>query len=934
LLLAIDDVEHLDESSMRVLTALASQGAKGRLLIVVTAERELPSAGGLGGGKVVYLDPLTVVQTEQLLASVFGDVPNLGLASREIHAVSRGNPRTCLDLAQHLVDRGRIHYEAGTWTLPGVLDTLDLPRSAEDAIRERVEALPPLARLIAESQALTSSAAFTREDYSRLCPDNSSEQVDAALTALLSQQVLASDGRLMTIAYAGLSSALIAGLSDSERRKRHGALVHVYATKPGLQVVEQLFAAGEPQRALDALAPIMAGGDPNAVRNLTDLDTTQVAEIFRRSVDEASALGRSPREINELRRWLASLGVSADHLFYWHAAPAWLAQLERDSGLARYRQLASVEDEAGRRSQSLTFAYQQYAATPEAERVYAPDEAIKYLVHYVVISIAVGSRTHDGRLLKSLPPLLEPFVALSPVVDAMRENAIATVEGVCDGQLERYISRSLAVYEQLGQLSRELLPSVDRIRHAIEFGIGVVSANMGLASAEKWADLLDQEPMQRINALYLRKAIRLQAGDWVSAEEFRKKAELLALDARTRQMFDSTLWLELSVHAMARDLAGVKQLMDRIEPRAARLPGWVPYRHIGEAEFQLICGNMPLARAAFERAAALSAPSRDDSSRIAQAFPAAMAGLVACLIELGEAEKAADEGRRALDLCTAHGMVAQAHPLVRALALAEAKVGAHDAAGERLDALITAQTELGVTGLLLGMTYEARARVAIWAGDERAVERYARLTAQEYRHGLGSPLGARYERLMDEAHRTLALPLAQLRDIEPTRMAATRDATIVKTQLFDGVETTRDRGTRILEILCSGNACEAGLLYLCKPEGPALVASYRVQEPEGLLDYVSEYLERELGAGAEETAIFSLENTSPPNVDRVFIDGTGRAYHPMLLTAIMDCIPRHAAIVVLVDVRDDRQPTDFALTAALASHLIETGDTLGIATRA
>lgn len=939
LLVAVDDVEHVDDASMMFLNALASQSGRCRLLVVVTAESLLPDQGALhtfsNDEKAVTLNPLTPDETRELLASVFGDVPNLGLASREIHAVSRGNPRTCMDLAQHLVDRGRIQYETGTWTLPGVLDTRDLPRNAEDAIRERLAALPALARFIAQSQALSASSAFTREDYSLLCPDETAEHVDAALTTLLSQQVLVSDGRVMTMAHAGWASALTADLSDGDRRSRHRALVRVYEDRPGILVVQHLFAAGDPERALSRLAPLMAGGDPNALRNLTDIDTTQVAEIFRRTLDEARALGRRPREINELRRWLASFGVSADHTFYWYAAPDWLAQLEQDSGLARFRQLTDVQDEAERRSQAIGFAYQRYAATPEAERVYAPDEAIKFLVHYVVISIAVGSRTHDVGLLRSLPPLLDPFVALSPVVDAMRDNALATVQGVCNGQLELYIALSLSVYERLGQLNREILPSVDRIRGAIEFGIGVVSATLGLTSAEKWANRLDQEPMQRVNALYLRKAIRLQAGDWQSAEEYRKKAELLALESRTRQMFDSTLWLELSVHAMARDLTGLRQVMDRIEPRAARLAGWLPYRHIGEGEFQYICGNMQLARTAFERAVAITEPDAEDQCRVLQAFPVAMAGLLASLIELGEAEKAVSDGKRALETCTAHGIVAQAHPLVRALALAEAKLGAHDDACRRLDGLIAAQTQLGVTGLHLGATYEARARIAIWAGDEAAVEKYARLTAQEYRHGLGSPLGARYERLMDEARRTVASPLPRLRDFESTHVAGAREsATVVVTQLLRGVETPEDRAARVLEVLCSGTTSVAGYLYLCTPDGPKLIASLGPEAPDGLFDYACDYLDRELHASDGETAFVSLDDASLGASLTVFKDGAGQAYRPTLLTAFIDGVLRHAALAVLLDGPGEPRALEYALTAALASHLIETGDTPGLVGRA
>ena len=44
------------------------------------------------------------------------------------------------------------------------------------------------------------------------------------------------------------------------------------------------------------------------------------------------------------------------------------------------------------------------------------------------------------------------------------------------------------------------LPQVELIRHAIEFGIGAVSANLGLASATEWAELLEQDPLHQVNA--------------------------------------------------------------------------------------------------------------------------------------------------------------------------------------------------------------------------------------------------------------------------------------------------------------------------------------------------------------------------------------------------------------------------------------------------
>jgi len=94
----------------------------------------------------------------------------------------------------------------------------------------------------------------------------------------------------------------------------------------------------------------------------------------------------------------------------------------------------------------------------------------------------------------------------------------------------------------------------------------------------------------------------------------------------------------------------------------------------------------------------------------------------------------------------------------------------------RLDALIAAQTALGVTGLRLGVVYEARAEVALWAGDPAAFANFASLTAREYRHGSGCPLSARYERLTNEARRRGIQSSVTLDDFASTHVAQTDEA--------------------------------------------------------------------------------------------------------------------------------------------------------------
>ena len=145
---------------------------------------------------------MTRAQTEELLGSLFGDVQNLGAVSDGVHRVSAGNPRACIDLAKHLIDKGVICYESGGWTLPARLDPSDLPGTAEDAIRDRIAALQPLARWLAEAQALANDQ-FSREDYRLLRPDVEPGRIDRAISELVSNQVLVGDSRHYSLAHRG-----------------------------------------------------------------------------------------------------------------------------------------------------------------------------------------------------------------------------------------------------------------------------------------------------------------------------------------------------------------------------------------------------------------------------------------------------------------------------------------------------------------------------------------------------------------------------------------------------------------------------------------------------------------------------------------------------------------------------------------------------------
>jgi tetratricopeptide (TPR) repeat protein len=940
--ISVDDVHLVDAASGAQLTALVHAAPAQRVLLMLTADDSTPEASAQTLAVLrercaaLALSPLSGEQTLALLVSVFGDVPNVGLLAARLHGVSRGNPRECMDLAQHLIDARRIAYVGGSWTLPSSIEAHDLPHSAAQAFCERVLSRSPLARWLAVTQSLASHDAFTREQYAAIAGGAERERVDAALDELVANQILLSDGRVFALSHGKeVTAGLSAGDDPAERARRHRVLAELYAQAADGEVatIHHLLSGGQYERGLERLDALMASAeDRGGLLALPMLGRAHVLSMFERALELNAELGRPPREAHELRRWLVSLSIVTEDRVYHAAAPAWLAQLEHDSGLAIHRQLTDVADPAARLQRCLERVTEQWAATPEPERVYRPDEAIRLLVNYVAISIAIGARTLDHELIWSLGPLLEPFAPLSPLIEAMWQNALGTFDANCNAQQERARDRAAELYARLAKYTEAELRYVSVIRHALAYCVGAMEATLGLPTAMTWADVLDHDPLQQVNAMHIRKIARLQMGDAEGAERFRKQAELRAVQASLRQMFAGTIKVELSAYAHARDLTGIQHVLEQIEPLAAQYPGWISSRTLARAHFERLRGNLEGALAGYEEVIAAATPAVAEPWRMIAGWPRATASAIEVLVELGRAGEARARGVQALSLGAELGLGVAMHDVARALALAEAKLGDYAQARARLEDLIARQRALGIDGVNLGATYEARARIAIWAGDTAAVEEYGRLTAETYRHGRGSPLGAMYERLMDEARQAGVHVLPQLSEFESTLMMATSVGQLSRVgervaRRFEAEPTAEGRARCALQILCEAHGASGGYLYLHGERGFTLVAAPAGEgEPAGLHEFVTQYAQQEIEPELE-TMIASEASGETSCQPDLWHAGDGTAYRPLLLTFTRAGADVHAGVALLARrSAQDRSGPSTEVIAAVAVHLSDHGD--------
>jgi tetratricopeptide (TPR) repeat protein len=370
-------------------------------------------------------------------------------------------------------------------------------------------------------------------------------------------------------------------------------------------------------------------------------------------------------------------------------------------------------------------------------------------------------------------------------------------------------------------------------------------------------------------------------------------------------MFTNLLALELGVHAAAWDLSGVKHIAERIEPLAARYAGWVPFRHLAEGHHRRLSGDLEGASRAYARCMNLVDPTQRGTEPAIMAWPLATSGYVEVLVARDRAEEARACAERVLQVCQARGVQASCHDVERALALAQAKLGDYAIATRRLDHLLARQQELGVSGLNLGATYETRARVAIWAGDADAFERIGRLAAQEYRHGEGSPLGVRYERLIEEARRA---GIAAAPALKPAAVA--KPALTTWGARIAAIQNIRDpagRAERALEILCEASGSDAGHLLLADSAGLHWASSYGALSPS---------LELQQRAGE-----FWDRRNSPREADRpsasepFWKDVVGTSFRPVLLAMQNG---RQLGVALISRSENDRHAIDPALLAEVA----------------
>lgn len=913
LMLAVDDADHGDEWSAVCLALLATDATRAHMVIAATVEPnpEIQALALLGAdAATVDLTPLDAAATTRLLRSVFGDVPNLAMVADWIDSLAHGSPRMIMELSQYLVDRGIARYERGSWTLPEMLRDEELPKSVEQAIDELVASLTPPSRALAETLSLVSEHGHLElAEFVRIADREGTERTYAALDELVAAQVVAIVGTTCRLRQRGIARSLHRGMSEERRRLLHLRLATLYDARPQA-------ATGSADTDLLVAHHRYLGGDmPGCLERLTDVKsvsqtafghTQEAVAMYEACLAYGTKIKLPPARLYGLRRGLLRLSSVADPRLIRHAEPA-LEQLCRDSGRVYLADFAGERDPMVRIRLCIKRARRVYEEMPDSQRGLEPVDALYELGSCAMTLISTYVSRNDPEALGRLESLIEPFRALSPVFELLSELASQGREALLGKDVSARRTRMMSRLE----LPLEGLDASAQhaIRCMLMYWLGMDDAVVGRQRALEYAATLDRQPLYAPLGAQVRCVYYLFAGNEAEAEASQRRRELLVLQSpfthitSMRGIAYEALGYHLcgSVLGMGRALAAMQKL-------AARNPGWKPALRNVEGLYALLRG---------EPAAALHLLEGSDDA----------AARVQALLAMGRSDEARVLADEALERCRRDGE--RDHPafvlrLHASRALALSAKGERERAARELDLEIGAIERDGVSGMLLCVLHEARARVAIDMDDRVGFRRHVRKLGAIYGRGT-SGLRARYEQLSVAAR----LALMSLPPPPPRTISSTEDRSEVR-MILDAAHTSPMRTQRALELLAERAGTAKGFLFGMHEAGLRLAAKLGdAPPPDGLEDMLTFYLSAELDSNG--TVPNAVTGTFSAATDMVaWINDGEHLYYPVLLSCISGQrrVVSGVAVLSLAVQRVPRIAPE--LVSDISRALLDAGDVTGV----
>ena len=937
LVIIIDDLHAADELSAAAIALLARSLENHGTLIVASLEigASVVAPGALQVFSAVattsQLENLSAADSEQVLRSVFGDVPNVQLLTHRLHQISQGNPRDLMQLAQDLVDRGLVTFRAG-WTLPTTLNESLLPTNMAQALSDRVRALGPLARTLGLALTLTADRGLSFDECSVVCDDQPRAAVLEALGELQRALIVSYAADVYAIGQRAFVPVLLAGSQPAEIERLHARLARVFQQRGGEEFrrARHLFRAGDVDDALDVLVAFAIDS-----KNRTDVNADEFRvlsatlpddwlEFFSVALEECPGRGRPLRDAHALRLRFVGL-VNVMMVPVAMASPILrdcLRALSHAAGLDLRVSQPDASDPTLAARIAIGAAHQRFEALPEHARISSPMLALKELSRAMISTSGLVTTSLDVGVAEALPCLAE-YRALSPaleIVERLRCGALARLQGRFEEA--RAIYQDLLVYSDRPDDAGLGVSNHRYLRCGVMAALGLMEAQSGLPSCLSWAEKIESEPLYVVPAFQIRMVHALWEGRVHDADKHKSHFELLRIQSAARQLADGPYLIGcITANAAGDDLTRVKQTAGDIAAMTIRFHPWHAVSEYAQGEYERIRGKPLHALQRIEAALALCAPG---TSPI---WPYAAGAHVQLLQADGQLGLARRSGEQYLLQAAEHTLGWHTNFIRLPLAHALCALGEHAAAAALADAAIESFSSAGSRGLPLVLAYEARTRIALTQQDLETYEQCLQQLAQHVRGGQGRGLRAKYERLK-QSPVTGSVNVGNAAD---QSVLTVLTGTTMRSLLV-GCMVPSERAQRSLDLLMRRSGATAGQLYWHRESGRELVAQVGEHAPDASLtqflnDYVQGHIQdQEMNTRSDETVLDESDSTS----NNTWVDRDGVQHHVVMLS---HQTPQGFAITGLAVLRmPDRakfeSPT--TLAASLSRALLDAGDVVAL----
>ena len=914
LVIGIDDFDRWDAASQSTLLQVAEHAFEESLGLLLCLERGASGSFAQRARRIgtsIRLHALSSTETRHFVSSLFGDVPNVDVVAEWMYPLAEGNPRTSLELAQHLVDHKIARYEEGSWVLPSSVIGLGLPETLDQASADRIDRLSLAARTLAETLALvTEHDPLYLDEFPALTDDPATLYV--TLAELTAASILVPYGDTYTIAHRQLRQVITRAITSERTLELHRKIARAYdsvRTGSGILVAYHLF-QGEERAA--AVARLSASENERT-------GTTFRGQAFGRSA-EAVRLVESMFEWGRAqplpRRQLVLIGrivlqlASVTDIRLGRYTDQVLEPLLQDSGLADYARAADIADPEQRIRQCVGNATARYQALPEHERGLAPLAAINELAATASAISGVCSRALDADKAREVAELFAPLAALSPALSIVADVLAMTLAAL----------RGEFVRERRVKLLEKLRQPVSGLDDATRNGTlltnlyyqALEEGSQGYAAAAvEGLKPLDGYPHFAPLAWQARMILHLFQGEEELARQAQKERDRLGVGRPDiDQHFQTSALYEALVATILGDLMALKRCLPVLADRARNSAGWRAYHHVHVGNYYALRGELEKALREQELAYELVPhPGRH------AAWVTVVGWLTHTLLEAGNAERAAE----ILDRALAESADLPLLPLSRAFleinaARAAAALGRGSEAVERARRLIESCEQNGMSGVGLAELYARQAKLALDVGVEDAfdagVERLRRLNAGHK----STALATKHAKLVRRAEVTQVERELFRAELAHTTMIANVRARVGQCR------GSVDRAAQVLSLLLDHAGVGEGFLYLCNGDGFSLAASTSELAPPEWLEADLEHWARTANA---------LETTATVTLDRGGKTVTNRDFEYVEISARRGGDPLLAGVLVFTRSQNGTRIIPAGVLGVLAEELLAAGDVTG-----